>query len=106
MFVRPVLSMDQTSWVAAHVAAWEFLGGCPRRLVSDNLKTGVIKADLYDPKLNHAYAEMAAHHGCLIDPARAPEAEGQGVGFTLHLQGCLRGEFRLAGGSWAAGRSA
>ena len=71
MFVRPVLGMDQTSWVAAHVAAWEFIGGCPARLVSDNLKTGVIKADLYDPRLNRAYAEMAAHYGCLIDPARA-----------------------------------
>jgi transposase len=71
MFVHPVLGMDQSSWVAAHVAAWEFFGGCPHRLVSDNLKTGVIKADLYDPKLNRAYAEMAAHYGCLIDPARA-----------------------------------
>lgn len=71
MFVRPVLTMDQSSWVAAHVAAWEFFDGCPHRLVSDNLKTGVIKADLYDPKLNRAYAEMAVHYGCLIDPARA-----------------------------------
>ena len=71
MFVRPVLRMDQSSWVAAHVAAWEFFGGCPARLVSDNLKTGVIKADLYDPKINRAYAEMAVHYGCLIDPARA-----------------------------------
>jgi transposase len=71
MFLRPVLSMDQSSWVAAHTAAWEFFGGTPRRLVTDNLKTGVIKADLYDPKLNRAYAEMATHHDCLIDPARA-----------------------------------
>jgi transposase len=71
MFVRPVLSMDQASWVAAHMAAWEFFGGIPARLVIDNLKTGVIKPDLYDPKLNRAYAEMAAHYGCLIDPARA-----------------------------------
>ncbi len=71
MFVRPVLRMDQSSWVAAHVAGWEFFGGCPARLVSDNLKTGVIKADLYDPLLNRAYAEMAGHYGCLIDPARA-----------------------------------
>ena len=71
MFLRPVLSMDQSSWVAAHTAAWEFFGGAPRRLVTDNLKTGVIKADLYDPKLNRAYAEMAAHYDCLIDPARA-----------------------------------
>ena len=43
----------------------------PDRLVIDNLKTGVIKPDLYDPKLNRAYAEMAEHYGCLIDPARA-----------------------------------
>ena len=26
MFVRPVLSMDQASWVAAHLAAWEYFG--------------------------------------------------------------------------------
>ncbi len=71
MFVRPVLSMDQTSWVAAHVAAWEFFAGVPARLVTDNLKTGVIKADRYDPLLNRAYAEMAEHYGCLVDPARA-----------------------------------
>ncbi|HEY5148266.1 MAG TPA: IS21 family transposase [Mycobacterium sp.] len=71
MFVRPVLSMDQASWVAAHLAAWEHFGSVPQRLVVDNLKTGVIKADLYDPLLNRAYAEMAAHYGTLIDPARA-----------------------------------
>lgn len=71
MFVRPVLTMDQSAWVAAHVAAWEYFEGCPSRLVTDNLKTGVIRADLYDPLLNRAYAEMADHYGCLIDPARS-----------------------------------
>jgi transposase len=39
--------------------------------VPDNLKTGVIKADLYDPLINRSFGEMAAHYGCLIDPARA-----------------------------------
>jgi transposase len=71
MFVRPVLGVDQRSWVAAHVAAFDYFGGVPRRLVPDNLKTGVDRPDLYDPKLNRAYAEMAAHYGVLIDPARA-----------------------------------
>jgi transposase len=71
MFVRPVLRMDQLAWVSAHVEAFTFFGGAPRRLVSDNLKTGVIKPDLYDPKLNRAYAEMADIYGVLIDPARA-----------------------------------
>jgi len=71
MFVRPVLSMNQQAWVEAHVAAFEFFAACPARLVPDNLKTGVVRPDLYDPKLNRAYAEMAAHYGCLVDPARA-----------------------------------
>jgi transposase len=71
MFVRPVLSMDARSWVAAHVAALSFFGGCPRRLVPDNLATGVARPDIYDPKINRAYGELAAHYGCLVDPARA-----------------------------------
>jgi hypothetical protein len=71
MFVRPVLRMDVHAWIAAHVAAFEFFGSVPARLVPDNLKTGVIHPDVYDPKLNRAYAELAEHYGCLIDPARA-----------------------------------
>jgi transposase len=71
MFVRPVLKMDQRAWTESHVLAFEFFGGVPARLVPDNLKTGVDKPDLYDPKLNRSYAELAEHYGCLIDPARA-----------------------------------
>jgi transposase len=70
MFVRPVLSMDARSWSAAHVAAFTFFGGVPARLVIDNLGTGVTRADLYDPRINRAYAELAVHFGSLIDPAR------------------------------------
>ncbi len=70
MFVRPVLRLDSASWVAAHVAGFAFFGA-PRRLVPDNLATGVDRPDLYDPKINRSYAELAAHYGCLVDPARA-----------------------------------
>ncbi len=67
-FVRPVLTMDQRAWTECHVAAFEFFGGVPARLVPDNLKTGVDKPDPYDPKINRSYAE---HYGTLVDPARA-----------------------------------
>lgn len=70
MFVRPVLRMDQRAWTEAHVEAFSFFGGVPRRLVPDNLRTGVDRPDLYDPKVNRSYAELAAHYGCLVDPAR------------------------------------
>ena len=71
LFLRPVLSMDQASWVQAHVLAVEFFGGVPRRVVPDNLKAGVVRPDLYDPKINRAFGEFAEHYGCLVDPARA-----------------------------------
>ncbi len=71
MFVRPVLSLNAASWAETHVAAFEFFGGVPARLVPDNLRTGVDRPDLYDPKINRAYAELAEHYGCLVDPARA-----------------------------------
>jgi transposase len=70
MFVRPVLKMDQRAWTEAHVAAFGFFEGVPARMVPDNLSTGVTKADLYDPKINRSYAELAEHYRVLIDPAR------------------------------------
>lgn len=71
LFVQPVFKMDQASWNASHVAAFEFFGGVPERLVCDNLKTGVDRPDLYDPQINRAYAELASYYGALVDPARA-----------------------------------
>lgn len=71
MFVRPVLRMDQEAWTRCHVEAFAFFAGVPARLVPDNLKTGVAKPDLYDPQINRSYAELAAHYGTLVDPARA-----------------------------------
>jgi transposase len=71
LFVRPVIRLDQHAWSECHVKAFGFFGGVPARLVPDNLKTGVDRPDLYDPKINRSYAELATHYGCLVDPARA-----------------------------------
>lgn len=71
LFVYPVLRCDQEAWVRCHVAAFAFFGGAPKQIRLDNLKTGVIKPDIYDPQLNRAYAELAQHYGLLVDPCRA-----------------------------------
>jgi len=57
-------------WIAGHVHAFEYFGGCPRIIVPDNLRAGVTRAHRYEPELNRTYAEMAAHYGCAIIPAR------------------------------------
>jgi len=57
-------------WIGAHVRMFEFMGGCPRLLVPDNLKSGVNKASFYDPEINRTYGRMAEHYGIGIMPAR------------------------------------
>jgi len=71
MFVRVVTRMNQREWLTCHVLAFQFFGGAPKRITPDNLKTGIIKADLYDPKFNQGYEELAHHYGIIIDPARS-----------------------------------
>lgn len=71
MFVSVVTKLDQSAWIQAHVEAFAFFGGTPAVLVIDNLKAGVLRADLYDPQLNRGYEELAAYYGVLIDPCRA-----------------------------------
>jgi len=78
-FVRFVERQDTATWLDCHIRAFEFFGGCPKTVLLDNLKAGVIKADLYDPTINRAYAELERHYGFVADPAkvRTPEHKGK-----------------------------
>ena len=69
-FVEFVHKQDQRHFVGSHLRMFDFFEGMPKRLVIDNLKAGVLKADLYLPQFNRAYQELAEHYGCFIDPAR------------------------------------
>ena len=69
-YAEALPSQAELWWTAAHVRAFEFMGGAPAILVPDNLKAGVIKPHRYEPILNRSYAELAAHYGCAILPAR------------------------------------
>jgi len=69
-FVQFVYKQDQRGFIASTIRMFEFYGGVSERLVIDNLKAGVIKPDLYNPRLNRAFAEMAEHYNVFIDPAR------------------------------------
>ncbi|MCH8999471.1 MAG: IS21 family transposase [Proteobacteria bacterium] len=57
-------------WIGSHTRAFAFFGGVPGQVVPDNLKSGVSRACLYDPEINRTYADMAAHYGTAILPAR------------------------------------
>ena len=69
-FAHAGWTQSLVDWIDAHMHAFEAIGGVPHLLVPDNTKTAVIKACLYDPQVNRTYAEMAAHYGAAILPAR------------------------------------
>src|SRR5438445_12971209 len=58
-----------------------YFGRMTPYLVMDNLKSGVYKADLYDPDLNPTYCDFANHMGFAVLPARPykPKDKGSGV---------------------------
>ena len=77
-YIEPTFKQDQKSFVSSHIRMFRFFGGVPSRVTLDNLKSGVLKPDLYDPVINHAYREMAEHFGCFIDPARVKSPKDKG----------------------------
>jgi transposase len=77
-YVDFVFKQDQKSFVRSHVNMMIFFNGVPEIIVIDNLKSGVVKPDLYDPHFNRLYREMAEHYGCFIDPCRVRKPQDKG----------------------------
>lgn len=57
--------------------AWEFFGGVTRRVVIDNLKAAVTKADRYDPTFSRTFDEYAQFRDFIIDAAVAAHPTGK-----------------------------
>jgi len=57
-------------FIASHVRAFRELGGVPRAVVPDQLKSGVTLACRYEPGIQRTYEDLARHYGTTILPAR------------------------------------
>jgi transposase len=68
-----IASQQIPDWIQAHVGAFEYLGGVPACVVPDQLKSGVKTSCKYDPEINPVYAELCAHYGVAVVPARPRE---------------------------------
>ncbi len=69
-YAEAVWSQSLPDWIAVHVAMLAFIGGVPRQIVSDNLRAGITRACFYEPLVNRTYADLAAHYGTAVIPAR------------------------------------
>lgn len=58
------------SWCDGHADAFDYFEGCPKFVIPDNPKPVVTKACPYEPDINPSFAQMAAHYGVAVTPAR------------------------------------
>lgn len=73
-----VFKQDQKSFVESHIKMFRFFSGVTKTIALDNLKSGVIKPDLYDPRINRSYAEMGMHYSVFINPCRPGKPKDKG----------------------------
>jgi len=77
-FVLFGTSQNQVSFAKANAAMFAYYGGSARLINLDNLKAGIIAADIYDPALNRTFAELCDHYGVIADPARPASPKDKG----------------------------
>ena len=65
-------------WAELHEKAFRRLGGSPRIVVLDNLREGVLVADIYDPTLNPLFRDVLAHYGVVAMPCRIKDPDRKG----------------------------
>ena len=78
-YIQYCTSQDAFSFALSFSTMLDFYGGSTKRVNLDNLKSGVITPDIYDPTINRTFAEACEHYGVLVDPARiaSPKQKGK-----------------------------
>lgn len=70
-YAEAIPSQRKADFIAANQNALHFLGGAPKAIVPDCLKSAVVKSDRYEPEINTSYYDFAKHYSTTILPARA-----------------------------------
>jgi len=76
-YVHVTFTQTLADFIEGLEDAWEYFGGVPKRVVLDNLKAAVTKAERYEPIFQRTFDEYAAHRGFVIDAAVVRHAKGK-----------------------------
>jgi len=77
-FEKVVWHQDVETFIRCHEEAFESFDGVTGTLLLDNLKSGVLKAHLYEPELNPLYEEYSKHAGFIPLPCRVATPQHKG----------------------------
>lgn len=79
-YVEATKSQRKEDWIKANENALRYFNGAPRAIVPDCLKSGVQKADNYEPDINPVYSDFARHYDTVILPARPGKSKDKAMG--------------------------
>ena len=94
-YQQVVWKQDVETFLACHENAFQFFGGVPETVKLDNLKSGVLKAHLYEPEINPNYLAFSQHYGFVPLPCRVatPQHKGKVESGVKYVQNnALRGK--------------
>lgn len=77
-YYREVTDQTLQTFIRCHMEAFEFFGGVPLTVKIDNLRAGVLKADIYEPTIQKAYANFLSHYNVAVVTARAYRGQDKG----------------------------
>ena len=88
-----VLDQKLATFIAVQQRMFAYFGGVTPYVVVDNLKSGVQRANLYDPDINPTYCDFANHMGFAVLAARPYKPRDKGSGES-HIGVVQRGFFQ------------
>jgi len=91
LFIQAFPHQRMEAFAAAHVAAFEFFGGVPKRILYDNLSTAVVRVRGRDRDLTDRFTQLAAHY--VFEPTFANPASGWEKGLVENLVGVAERNF-------------
>jgi len=78
-YVEFTVSQTMEHFLAGHQNAFHFFGGCPKKIMVDNLKSAVLKRAVgQDPTFNPKYFDFSRHYGFTIAPCNVRKGNEKG----------------------------
>ncbi|HQO04196.1 MAG TPA: IS21 family transposase [Spirochaetota bacterium] len=79
IYAEAVWTQQKHDFIAAQVHTLTYIGGVPRAIVPDCLKSAITKGHRYEPDINPEYQDFASHYGTTILAARPYRPQDKAV---------------------------
>lgn len=71
VYAESSITQTKEDFINSMNRSFQFYGGVPKCIVTDNLKSAVTKSSKYEPVLNKGLKDLALHYGAVLNPTRA-----------------------------------